>query len=64
MIVSNSRPIEYAWYLPSNKRGDATELGKNVVEIPPDFVVGYGLDYDEKYRHLKDVMVMEPEDIN
>ena len=37
MIVSNSRPIEYAWYLPSNKRGDATELGKNVVEIPPDF---------------------------
>ena len=33
-------------------------------EIPPEFVVGYGLDYDEKYRHLKDVMVMEPEDIN
>tara|TARA_A100001037_G_scaffold300254_1_gene327426 strand:- start:16619 stop:17719 length:1101 start_codon:yes stop_codon:yes gene_type:complete len=37
LIVSNSRPIEYAWYLPSNKRGDATELGKNIVEIPPDF---------------------------
>ena len=33
-------------------------------EIPPEFVVGYGLDYDEKYRHLKDVMVMEPEDID
>ena len=33
-------------------------------EIPPEFVVGYGLDYNEKYRHLKDVMVMEPEDIN
>ena len=32
-------------------------------EIPPVFVVGYGLDYNEKYRHLKDVMVMEPEDI-
>ena len=32
-------------------------------EIPPEFVVGYGLDYNEKYRHLKDVMVMEPEDI-
>ena len=32
-------------------------------EIPPEFVVGYGLDYNEKYRHLKGVMVMEPEDI-
>lgn len=32
-------------------------------EIPPEFVVGYGLDYNEKYRHLKDVMVMEPKDI-
>ena len=32
-------------------------------EIPPEFVVGYGLDYNEEYRHLKDVMVMEPEDI-
>ena len=33
-------------------------------EIPSEFVVGYGLDYNEKYRNLKDVMVMEPEDID
>jgi hypoxanthine phosphoribosyltransferase len=33
-------------------------------EIPPEFVVGYGLDYNEKYRNLKDVMVIEPEDID
>ena len=33
-------------------------------KIGPEFVVGYGLDYDEKYRQLKDVMVMETEDIN
>ncbi len=29
------QPVEYAWYLPSNKRGDATRLGTGAVEIPP-----------------------------
>ena len=28
-------------------------------EIPDEFVVGYGLDYAEDYRNLKDVCVME-----
>jgi len=28
--------------------------------IPNEFVVGYGLDYDEKYRTLRDVAVLEP----
>jgi hypoxanthine phosphoribosyltransferase len=27
--------------------------------IPDEFVVGYGLDYDEKYRNLSDVCVLE-----
>jgi len=29
-------------------------------DIPNDFVVGYGLDYDEGYRNLRDVAVLAP----
>ncbi len=29
-------------------------------DIPSDFVVGYGLDYDERYRNLRDVAVLAP----
>lgn len=28
--------------------------------IPNEFVVGYGLDYDERYRNLPDVCVLNP----
>ena len=30
-------------------------------DIPDEFVVGYGLDYDEKYRYLPDLCVLEEE---
>ena len=30
-------------------------------EIPDEFVVGYGLDYDEKYRNLPYLGVLKPE---
>jgi hypoxanthine phosphoribosyltransferase len=29
-------------------------------EIPPDFVVGYGLDYAERYRNLDSVATLNP----
>ena len=29
-------------------------------EIPSDFVVGYGLDFDEKYRNLRGIGVLAP----
>ena len=31
------------------------------LEIPDEFVVGYGLDYDEKYRALPYVGILKPE---
>lgn len=30
--------------------------------IPDEFVVGYGLDYAEKYRNLPEVCILEPDD--
>ena len=33
------------------------------IEIPPEYEDGNDLDYDEKYRDLKDVMVLESEDL-
>ena len=30
-------------------------------QVPDEFVVGYGLDYDEKYRNLPEVGVLKPE---
>ncbi len=29
-------------------------------DIPPEFVVGYGLDYDERFRNLRDVGTLAP----
>lgn len=29
-------------------------------DVPNEFVVGYGLDYAERYRHLRDVVVLNP----
>ena len=34
-----------------------------VFEIPNEFVVGYGLDYDDMHRNLPNVMALEPEDV-
>ena len=30
-------------------------------DIPDEFVVGYGLDYDDYYRNLPDIVVLKPD---
>jgi hypoxanthine phosphoribosyltransferase len=44
---------------PSRRRVDVT--GDYIgFKIPDEFVIGYGLDYAERYRNLKDVCVLDP----
>lgn len=33
-------------------------------EIPDEFVVGYGLDYNDHYRHLPYIATIEPDDLS
>lgn len=36
----------------------------HVFQIPDAFVVGYGLDYNDDYRHLPHIAVLKPAEIN
>ena len=42
---------------PGKKKVDI-DIKYCAMEIPNDFIVGYGLDYDELGRHLKDIYVV------
>ncbi len=44
---------------PSRRKADITPDYTCFV-IPDEFVVGYGLDYDEMYRNEKDVYILDP----
>jgi len=45
---------------PERRRADITADYRGFV-IPDEFVVGYGLDYDERYRNLPFIAVLKPE---
>lgn len=58
----NPKSIEICTLLdkPARRKCDvkAKYIGK---EVPDEFVVGYGLDYDEKYRNLPFIGILKPE---
>jgi hypoxanthine phosphoribosyltransferase len=47
------------------RKPDAAKVQVDVAmvgfDIPNEFVVGYGLDYAEKYRTLKGVAILSPD---
>lgn len=45
---------------PSRRRADVSPDYSGFI-IPDKFVVGYGLDFGEKYRNLREIAVLEPE---
>lgn len=44
-----------------DRRGIEVKVDYNGFCIPNAFVVGYGLDYGQQYRHLPDICVLKPE---
>jgi len=46
---------------PDRRTEKKVEVDWNGFEIPNKFVVGYGLDYDEKYRNIPHIFVPKPE---
>ncbi|MDR0314647.1 MAG: hypoxanthine phosphoribosyltransferase [Oscillospiraceae bacterium] len=46
---------------PDRREVELPEENYKGIEIPDEFVVGYGLDYNEKYRNLPYVGILKPE---
>ncbi len=61
LLQRNAASIKICTFLdkPANRRADikADYVGK---EVPDEFIIGYGLDYDEKYRNLPYVGILSP----
>jgi len=61
--VHNPRSIELCAILRKEVPSRTVELDVKYIgfDIPNEFVVGYGLDYEERYRNLRMVGVLKPE---
>ena len=45
---------------PARRKVPDLKVDYSCFDIPDEFVVGYGLDYDQKYRNLPDIGVLSP----
>ena len=62
LLARNAKSVAIATLLNKPSRRKVAIDGEYCgFEIPDEFVVGYGLDFDEKYRTLKDVCVLKEE---
>ena len=61
LLQRNAKSIKICTFLdkPANRKADikAEYVGK---EVPDEFIIGYGLDYNEKYRNLPFVGILSP----
>jgi len=46
-----------------SRRIKPVDIGYTGFEIPDEFVVGYGLDYAEKYRNLREICILDPDQV-
>lgn len=62
MLEINAASVKICTFLdkPANRQADikADYIGK---EVPDEFIIGYGLDYNEKYRNLPFVGILSPD---
>ena len=62
LLTRNPKSLKIASLLDKPSRRRVEMEGDYIgFEVPNEFVVGYGLDYAEKYRNLPEIGVLKPE---
>ena len=62
LLTRNPKSLKIVSLLDKPSRRQVEMEGDYIgFEVPNEFVVGYGLDYDEKYRNLPEIGVLKEE---